>query len=102
MASAYSQDTDLADIEEYAVYTGTARRIITVPVVEQLNPGGAMVVLGFRQFLVNPNPDSTTTNPADSNGRFSVLYIGSVMPLRQGRFDGCEQAAGPGKVVLHQ
>ena len=61
-----------------------------------------MMVLGFRQFLVDPNPDATNINPTDQNGRFVALYIGSVAPVKQGRFDGCTQAAGPGKVVLHQ
>jgi len=40
--------------------------------------------------------------PADPNGRFLAIYIGSVAPVKQGRFDGCQQTAGPGKVVLHQ
>jgi len=99
---AYLPDTDLADIEEYAAYTGNARRIITVPVVEALLSSGAMTVLGFRQFLVEPNPNDVNINPQDPDGRFVALYIGSVVPVKQGRFDGCQLAAGPGKVVLHQ
>ena len=55
-----------------------------------------------RQFLIQPDASSGTLNAADSNGRFVASYIGSVMPLKQGRFDGCQLAAGPGKVVLHQ
>jgi hypothetical protein len=103
MASAYLPDTDLADLEDYAAYTGTGRRVITVPVVDALNPAGVMSVLGFRQFLADPDPaNGITINPGDQNGRFVALYIGSVRPLRQGRFDGCQQTAGPGKVVLHQ
>jgi len=43
-----------------------------------------------------------TLNPGDNNGRFNALYIGYPMPLKQGRFDGCTLAGGPGKVVLHQ
>jgi hypothetical protein len=31
-----------------------------------------------------------------------VLYLGSVVPIRQGRIDGCQVTSGPGKVVLHQ
>jgi hypothetical protein len=103
LASAYLPDTDVADSEDYTTYTGTGRRVITVPVVETLSTSGAMTVLGFRQFLVDPDPALvTTTNPGDQNGRFVALYIGSVVPVKQGRFDGCTQSAGPGKVVLHQ
>ncbi len=57
-----------------------------------------MTVIGFRQFLLNWR----VINPADLNGRFLAIYIGSVAPVKQGRFDGCQQTAGPGKVVLHQ
>ena len=99
---AYQPDSDLADLEEYAGYTGNARRVITAPLVESLSAGGAMIVLGFRQFLVEPNPNETNINPQDADGRFVALYIGSVAPLKQGRFDGCQVAAGPGKVVLHR
>ncbi|MBI4873205.1 MAG: hypothetical protein HY822_01085 [Acidobacteria bacterium] len=103
MSQAYLPDTDLADAEDYAAYLGTGRRVITVPIVEALSTGDPMVVLGFRQFLVGPDPAAAVgINPGDQNGRFVALYIGSVMPLKQGRFDGCLQTAGPGKVVLHQ
>ena len=71
-------------------------------VVETLNPAGGMVVLGFRQFLVGPDPNANTPNATDQNGRFVALYIGSVAPIKQGRFDGCVQSYGPGKVVLHR
>jgi len=30
------------------------------------------------------------------------MYLGSVAPVKQGRFDGCQLTSGPGKVVLHQ
>jgi Flp pilus assembly protein TadG len=94
-------DTDLTDLDDYAAYTGNGRRIITIPIVEALLPGGGMVVLGFRQFLVQPLSGQTQFNPADPQGRFTASYIGSVMPLRQGRFDGnCGITTGPGKVVL--
>lgn len=102
IAGAYIPDTDLNLVEEYASYTGNGRRIVTVPVVDSLANTSAMVVLGFRQFLVEPNPNDVSINAADSNARFAVLYLGSVAPVRQGRFDGCQIAAGPGKVVLHQ
>ncbi len=55
-----------------------------------------------RQFLIQPSSGSTTLNAGDSDGRFAATYIGSVMPLKQGRFDGCQLTAGPGKVVLHR
>jgi Flp pilus assembly protein TadG len=99
---AYQPDTDLADSEDYTTYTGNGRRVITVPIVESLSSTDAMVVLGFRQFLVEPNPNDSNINPQDADGRFVALYIGSVVPVKQGRFDGCQLAAGPGKVVLHQ
>jgi Flp pilus assembly protein TadG len=99
---AYQADTDISDLEEYAAYRGNARRVITVPMVESLSGSGTMTVLGFRQFLVEPNPNDANINPQDADGRFVALYIGSVAPLKQGRFDGCQVAAGPGKVVLHQ
>jgi hypothetical protein len=99
---AYLPDTDLSDLDDYTAYTGNSRRLITVAVVDALSSGGGMVVQAFRQFLVEPNPDTTTVNPSDRNGRISVLYVGSVAPIKQGRFDGCQLAVGPGKVVLHQ
>jgi hypothetical protein len=99
---AYQPDPDLADNEDYVTYTGNGRRVITVPIVESLSSTEAMLVLGFRQFLLEPNPNATNVNPQDADGRFVALYIGSVAPLKQGRFDGCQLAAGPGKVVLHR
>ena len=85
--------------------------MITVPVVDALAPNTAtpMTVLGFRQFLVQPNPDGTFFNPADANGRFVATYIGSPMPVKQGYVDdrfgqSCPApvSSGPGKVVLHR
>ena len=102
LAGVYAPDTDLTDVEDYASYAGNARRAITVAVVDQIQNTSSMIVLGFRQFLVEPNPDDVTINPADRYGRFAALYIGYPVPVRQGRFDGCMVTAGPGKVVLHQ
>jgi hypothetical protein len=102
ISSAYAADPDIGDIEDYATYIGNGRRVITVPIVELLSPTGTMTVIGFRQFLVVPNQGDINTNPADANARFRVLYIGSVMPLRQGSFGGCQSTYGPGKVVLYQ
>ena len=99
---AYQADTDINDLEEYAAYTGNKRRIITVPIVDALSSSGTMTVLGFRQFLIEPNPGGVNIGPSDADGRFVALYLGSVVPLKAGRFDGCQLAAGPGKVVLHQ
>ena len=102
LAGVYQPDTDLTDLDDYAAYTGNGRRVITVAVVDQIQNTSAMIVYGFRQFLVAPNPDDVTINPADRYGRFAALYIGYPVPVRQGRFDGCVVTAGPGKVVLHQ
>ena len=98
----YPPDTDTADYDAYADYTGNGRRLITVPVVDTVSDSANMTVLGFRQFLVIPDLGATVLNAADSLGRFVGLYAGSVAPLKQGRFDGCQLSAGPGKVVLHQ
>lgn len=102
IATAYVADTDLTDLDDYTAYTGNRRRIMTVPIVDALAATGTMTVIGFRQFLVEPNFGTTTVNPADQNGRFVGLYIGSVVPIKQGSFSGCQATAGPGKVVLHQ
>ena len=82
-------------------YTGNGRRIITIPMVDALS-ATAMTVLGFRQFLLEPNSGATDITTGDVYGRFLGMYIGSVAPVPQGRFDGCSISAGPGKVVLHQ
>jgi Flp pilus assembly protein TadG len=110
---AYLPDTDIvtgqADI--YSTYFGNGRRVITVPVVDALAPNTAtpMVVLGFRQFLVQLAADGTFFNPSDTNGRFVATYIGSPMPVKQGYIDdrfaqSCPApvTSGPGKVVLHR
>jgi Flp pilus assembly protein TadG len=102
IVSANTPDPDVTSLDDYAAYTGNLRRVITVPIVELLVPGGAMTIVGFRQFLVQPNVNDVTTSANDMNGRFVVSYIGSVVPIRQGSFGGCSQTAGPGKVVLHQ
>ena len=102
LSSIYQPDTDTSDHDVYTDYTGNGRRIITIPVVDTLSATASMTVLGFRQFLLIPNQGAVNINPADTNGRFIAMYIGSVAPLKQGRFDGCQQTAGPGKVVLHQ
>lgn len=101
IAALYTADPDITDIEDYTTYTGNGRRIITVAVVENI-AAETLQPLGFRQFLLEPNADTGTLSPGDSNGRFNALYIGYPMPVRQGRFDGCSLTAGPGKVVLHQ
>jgi len=101
LTSIYTPDTDPSDIDGYETYAGNGRRIITVSIVDVLNPNG-MTVLGFRQFLVEPNLNAFDLSPADINGRFRALYAGNVAPLKQGRFDGCQIGSGPGKVVIHQ
>ena len=95
-------DTDVVDVEDYSAYAGNGRRVLTLAIVDSITDSTAMTVLGFRQFLLEPVANSTNITPLDTNGRFNALYIGSQMPLKQGRFSGCSIAAGPGKVVLHQ
>jgi Flp pilus assembly protein TadG len=113
LSAAYQPDTDVVTglVDPYTSYTGNKRRIITVPIVNAsaTTAAGAMTVVGFRQFFLEPNPDGSFLNPADPNGRFVVQYIGSPAPVQQGWFDdhfglGCPVpvASGPGKVVLHQ
>ena len=103
LSTAYQPDTDLTEIADYTTYVGNTRRVITVPVVDTLSPGGPMTVLGFRQFLINPNQGDVNITPADQDARFNALYIGNPVPLKQGRFDGgCQLTSGPGKVVLHR
>ncbi len=94
-------DTDLTDVVDYTAYTGNSRRILTVPIVETASDS-TMTVLGFRQFLLEPAAGDSTINAGDQNGRFAAVYLGSRVPVKQGRIDGCTQTAGPGKVVLHQ
>jgi Flp pilus assembly protein TadG len=110
----YLPDSDIAPATEppYSAYTGNGRRILTVAIVDALAPNSAtaMNVLGFRQFLVMPNPDGTFFDPSDTNARIPVLYIGIPAPVQQGWFDtryaggSCPVGgfSGPGKVVLHQ
>lgn len=100
--SFYTPDTDLTELDDYATYAGNARRVLTIVIVEALNPTGTMLVLGYRQFLLEPVQNLTNINPSDSNGRFGALYLGTVAPLRQGRAGDCAITNGPGKVVLHR
>ncbi|MCL5743239.1 MAG: pilus assembly protein TadG-related protein [Acidobacteria bacterium] len=106
LSGAYQPDTDVTATEDYTAYTGNTRRVMTVAVVDALSSSGSMNVLGFRQFLIDTLQDGTYNDPGDRNNRLVGLYIGSVVPIRQGRFsspDGaCQITAGPGKVVLHQ
>ncbi len=113
LAAAYQPDTDVSSGQTvlYGDYTGNGRRIITVAIVSPLAADvvSTMTVLGFRQFLLEPNQDGTYLDPGDINGRFAAQYIGSPAPVKQGYVDdrfslGCPVpvASGPGKVVLHQ
>ncbi len=97
----YSPDSDVAEEVAYASYSGNGRRLITISIVDALNPLGGMTVLGFRQFLLEPNTNQTTLTPPDIDGRFLAMYVGSVAPVKQGNFGSCGAASGPGKVVLH-
>jgi len=119
IATGYAFDTDTNDYDDYTVYGGNGRRIMTVPIVDalQTTSTGQMTVLGFRQFFVTPTPNPNTglgNDPSDSHGRFTAIYIGSVAPVKQGYFTSqlnsfpsapaaaCGITSGPGKVVLHQ
>jgi hypothetical protein len=103
LAANYAADRDVTSLDDYTTYTGNTRRVMTFAVVDALNGAGAMAVLGFRQFLIQPNPNDVVTNPADQNGRFIGLYIGNKVPLKQGGFAGtCGVTSGPGKVVVLQ
>jgi Flp pilus assembly protein TadG len=102
LATIYPPDTDLNDYDAFTDYAGDGRRIVTIPIVDTVSGGAPMTVLGFRQFLLIPAQGSTALNPADSFGRFVAMYAGSVAPVKQGRLDGCQISAGPGKVVIHQ
>ena len=99
----FPPDTDIDSHDDYTEYAGNRRRILTVTIVDTIPFAvtGAMNVLGFRQFLLEPNPDSTELNPADQVGRVVALYIGSPAPVKQGDFGACGVTQGPGKVVLH-
>jgi Flp pilus assembly protein TadG len=113
LSAAYRPDRDVVTgmTNAYSEYTGDGRRIITVAVVQSLatNVVTPMTVLGFRQFLLEPNQDGTYLAPADTNGRFAAQYIGSPAPVKQGYVDDRFALAcpvpvpsGPGRVVLHQ
>ncbi len=100
----FSSDSDVVAYDDYTQYTGDNRRILTVAIVDAITTSGTMNIEGFRQFLLEPTSGLTSNNPTDGDGRFSVLYIGNPMPVKQGRFDGpsCSLSSGPGKVVLFQ
>ena len=102
ISTIYNQDADLSSVTDYTQYAGQGRRIVTIPIVDSTANTAAMTVLGFRQFLVQPNNGAATVTAADAGSRFIVMYIGSVAPVRQGSISGCSQTAGPGKVVLHR
>jgi Flp pilus assembly protein TadG len=103
LAANYSVDADTTAITDYTTYQGNNRRLMTLPVVDALSTTGAMTVLGFRQFLFEPTSGAAANTPADGDSRFIAMYVGSVAPVKQGRFDGaCGVTSGPGKVVLNQ
>ena len=102
ISTIYSQDADLSAVTDYTQYAGLGRRVITIPIVDSIANTAAMTVLGFRQFLVEPDAGSTSVTASDAASRFIVMYLGTVKPVRQGSFGGCAQTAGPGKVVLHR
>ena len=110
LAPAAVPDSDLAPGETppYSDYLGNGRRLITAAIVGGV--GATMTVLGFRQFLIEPNPDGTFFSPSDASGRFPALYAGYPAPLPEGWFDTRFAGAmcpvgsfsGPGKAVLQK
>jgi Flp pilus assembly protein TadG len=104
LIQSFPPDTDIDSHDNYQDYTGNRRRVLTVAIVDAIPfaAAGTMQVFGFRQFLLDPNPGSTELDPTDPVGRFVALYIGSLVPVKQGQFGSCGVTAGPGKVVLHQ
>ena len=103
LSTAYQPDTDLTEIADYTTYVGNTRRVITVPIVDTLSAAGPMTILGFRQFLINPNQGDVNITPTDTDARFNALYIGNPVPLKQGSMSGgCALTSGPGKTVLHK
>jgi len=100
--TAYTSDSDITDLDDYAAYTGSTRRIITVAVVESIAATDGLTVMGFRQFLIQPDQGGINITPTDNNGRFIATYLGYPMPLKQGYNGTCGVSLGPGKVVLHQ
>jgi Flp pilus assembly protein TadG len=113
LAGIFRPDTDVATgtADLYSAYVGNGRRVVTFAIVSPLptNVVSTTTILGFRQFLLEPNLDGTFLNPGDTFGRFIAQYIGNPAPVRQGYFDDRFQLAcpiggfsGPGKVVLHQ
>ena len=101
---AFTPDTNIDQIDDYTEYDGNRRRIFTVAVVDALPfaVGTTMNVLGFRQFLLEPDSDSTELTPNGGWGRLRAMYIGYPAPIKQGSFGTCGVTQGPGKVVLHQ
>ncbi|HXJ42515.1 MAG TPA: pilus assembly protein TadG-related protein [Bryobacteraceae bacterium] len=105
IAAAYTADPDTTSITDYTTYIGDNKRLMTLPIVDTLSTTGTMIVQGFRQFLLEPTTNSTTNsnNPADGNGRFAAMYLGTVAPVKAGNVGGaCGVTSGPGKVVLHR
>jgi Flp pilus assembly protein TadG len=118
----YPPDTDIVtgQSDDYTTYSGNGRRIFNVAVVNLLAPNATatMTVLGFRQFLLEPNTDGSALNPVQPNGEFVALYTGLIgsstlattpAPVKTGWVDdrfnlSCPVGtfSGPGKVVLHQ
>lgn len=99
LSSAYTPDSDLTYLTDYPTYAGNNRRLMTLPIIDT-----TLTVLGFRQFLLQPNDAAgTIDDPSMGDGRFVVQYVGVVAPVKQGRLDGsCGVTFGPGKVVAHQ
>ena len=89
---------DMPGLQNYAMeYDGNNRRVLTMAVLD-----ASLVVLNFRQFLIEAAPGTEGLNVNAVNGSFRAQYIGAPVPLRCGGFGGvCRVSQGVGRVVLH-
>ncbi len=87
-------------------YNGNARRVLTVPIIDS---SATMLVLNFRQFLVESSPNLPGVGVGNFRGPFRAQYLGNPVPVRLGTIGGaCASPAlgdfslkrGVGKVVL--
>lgn len=73
--------------------------MLTVAVVDGPD---TLLVLGFRQFLLENSPTIAGLNPGAFTGAFRAQYVGWPAPIRCGAVGGsCNVRFGVGRVVLH-
>lgn len=87
-------------------YNGNSRRVLTVPIVDA---SSTLLVLNFRQFLVESSPNLPGVGVGNFRGPFRAQYLGNPVPVRLGTIGGsCASPSlgdfrvtrGVGKVVL--